>query len=135
MIDYTYPTALTIANILTHKVSIKSGTTNTDHWSIGYNPDVVTAVWIGYDDNRNLDTSQYKYSRNIWANVMETYMSKKDPVWYDIPNNVSGVLVNPITGKPATENDKNTKIMYYIKGTEPTDSDPVFDEIEGTNFE
>lgn len=135
MIDYTYPTALTIANILTRKVSIKSGTTNTDHWSIGYNPDVVTAVWIGYDDNRNLDTSQYKYSRNIWANVMETYMSKKDPVWYDIPNNVSGVLVNPITGKPATENDKNTKIMYYIKGTEPTDSDPVFDEIEGTNFE
>lgn len=135
MIDYTYPTALTIANILTHKVSIKSGTTNTDHWSIGYNPDVVTAVWIGYDDNRNLDTSQYKYSRNIWANVMETYMSKKDPVWYDIPNNVSGVLVNPITGKPATENDKNTKIMYYIKGTEPTNSDPVFDEIEGTNFE
>lgn len=135
IIDYTYPTALTIANILTHKVSIKSGTTNTDHWSIGYNPDVVTAVWIGYDDNRNLDTSQYKYSRNIWANVMETYMSKKDPVWYDIPNNVSGVLVNPITGKPATENDKNTKIMYYIKGTEPTDSDPVFDEIEGTNFE
>lgn len=135
IIDYTYPTALTIANILTHKVSIKSGTTNTDHWSIGYNPDVVTAVWIGYDDNRNLDTSQYKYSRNIWANVMETYMSKKDPVWYDIPNNVSGVLVNPITGKPATENDKNSKIMYYIKGTEPTDSDPVFDEIEGTNFE
>ena len=66
---------------------------------------------------------------------METYMSKKDPVWYDIPNNVSGVLVNPITGKPATENDKNTKIMYYIKGTEATDSDPVFDEIEGTNFE
>lgn len=135
MIDYTYPTALTIANILTHKVSIKSGTTNTDHWSIGYNPDVVTAVWIGYDDNRNLDTSQYKYSRNIWANVMETYMSKRDPIWYDIPNNVSGVLVNPITGKPATEADKNTKILYYIKGTEPTDSDPVFDEIEGANFE
>lgn len=135
MIDYTYPTALTIANILTHKVSIKSGTTNTDHWSIGYNPDVVTAVWIGYDDNRNLDTSQYKYSRNIWANVMETYMSKREPIWYDIPNNVSGVLVNPITGKPATEADKNTKILYYIKGTEPTDSDPVFDEIEGANFE
>lgn len=131
MIDYTYPTALTIANILTHKVSIKSGTTNTDHWSIGYNPDIVTAVWIGYDDNRNLDTNQYKYSRNIWANVMETYMSKKDSIWYDIPNNVSGVLVNPITGKPATENDKNAKILYYIKGTEPTDSDPVFDEIEG----
>ena len=135
MIDYTYPTALSIANILTHKVSIKSGTTNTDHWSIGYNPDIVTAVWIGYDDNRNLDTSQYKYSRNIWANVMETYMSKKEPIWYDIPNNVSGVLVNPITGKPATESDKNAKIMYYIKGTEPTDSDPVFDEIEGNVFE
>ena len=46
-----------------------------------------------------------------------------------MPNNVVGVLVNPITGKPAKEKDKHKKILYYIKGTEPEETDIVFDEI------
>lgn len=129
-IDYNYPTALNVASILTHKVALKSGTTDTDHWSIGYNPDIVEAVWIGYDDNSNITTSDYKYSRTIWATTMENYMSKKENTWYEIPNNVSGVLVNPITGKPVESNSEKSKIMYYIKGTEPNYSDPVFDELE-----
>lgn len=128
-IDYSYPTAINIAPKLSHKYSLKSGTTDTDHWSIGYNPDIVTAVWIGYDDNQKLEVSDYKYSRNIWADTMEDYLKDKEDHWYPQPENVVGVLVNPITGKPATEQDKNKKIMYYIKGTEPTGTEPVFDEL------
>ena len=36
--------------------------------------------------------------------------------------------VNPITGKPAVDTDPQKKIMYFIKGTEPSNTDPVFDE-------
>ncbi len=132
-IDYNYPTALGIAGKLKHRLSLKSGTTNTDHWSIGYNKDLVTAVWIGYDDNKDIKVSDYKYSRNIWADTMEQYLKDTEDKWYDIPNNVVGVLVNPINGKPATENDKKKKILYYIKGTEPSNDDPVFDEIVKKN--
>ena len=52
---------------------------------------------------------------------------KKDN-WYEIPENVSSVLVDPISGKPATDESPKKKIMYFIKGTEPTIADSVFDE-------
>jgi len=128
-IDYNYPTAIGIAPKIKHKLALKSGTTDTDHWSIGYNPDICTAVWIGYDDSTPISTSDYKYSRNIWVEAMENYLEGKEDTWYEQPNNVVGVLVNPITGKPAIETDQQKKIMYYVKGTEPSSTDTVFDEL------
>ena len=130
-IDYNYPTAVNLASRMTHKYSLKSGTTNTDNWYIGYNKDIVTAVWCGYDDSRDLKSSEYKYAQNIWLNAMESYMKDKDEAWYSQPENVVGVLVNPITGKPATDSDEKKIIEYYVKGTEPSADDPVFDEISG----
>ena len=130
-IDYNYPTAVNLASRMTHKYSLKSGTTNTDNWYIGYNKDIVTAVWCGYDDSRDLKSSEYKYAQNIWLNTMENYMKDKDDAWYSQPENVGGVLVNPITGKPATDSDEKKIIEYYVKGTEPSADDPVFDEISG----
>ena len=50
-------------------------------------------------------------------------------VWYDVPNNVSGVFVEPISGKPVTDDKSKKVLMYFLKGTEPNASDPVFDEI------
>lgn len=130
-IDYNYPTAVNLASRMTHKYSLKSGTTNTDNWYIGYNKDIVTAVWCGYDDSRDLKSSEYKYAQNIWLNTMENYMKDKDEAWYSQPENVVGVLVNPITGKPAADSDEKKIIEYYVKGTEPSADDPVFDEISG----
>ncbi len=129
-IDYNYPTAINIASKMTHTYAIKSGTTNTDNWYMGYNKDVVTAVWCGYDDNRDLNADEYNYSQTIWLNNMEDFMQGKEDAWYETPENVVGVLVEPISGKPAQETDQKKKMMYYIKGTEPSMSDPVFDEIE-----
>lgn len=130
-IDYNYPTAVNLASRMTHKYALKSGTTNTDNWYIGYNKDIVTAVWCGYDDSRELKSSEYKYAQNIWLNTVENYMKDKDDAWYSQPENVVGVLVNPITGKPATDSDEKKIIEYYVKGTEPSADDPVFDDISG----
>lgn len=132
-IDYNYPTAIGIAPKIKHKLALKSGTTDTDHWSIGYNGELVTAVWVGYDDNTSIAASDYKYSRNIWVEAMEGYLDGHEDSWYKQPSNVVGVLVNPITGKPATESDTNKRIMYYLRGTEPSATDPVFDEIFENN--
>ena len=130
-IDYNYPTAVNLASRMTHKYALKSGTTNTDNWYIGYNKDIVTAVWCGYDDSRELKSSEYKYAQNIWIYTMENYMKDKDDEWYSQPDNVVGVLVNPITGKPASDSDEKKIIEYYVKGTEPSEDDPVFDDISG----
>ena len=128
-IDYNYPTVLSLSGRLSRKYSIKTGTTATDSWTIGYNPQAVTAVWVGYDDSREIDSSLYSTPKNIWADTMEEHLKGKENVWFDMPSNVVGVLVDPISGKPATSSTKNKKILYYLKGTEPTGDEMVFDEI------
>ena len=131
-IDYNYPTAISLSGKLQHTYALKSGTTNGDNWNIGFNKKVLCAVWVGYDDNQELVKSDYKYAQNIWYKTVEYYekdMNNED-VWYDIPSNVVGVLVDPISGKPATDQDEKVKLMYFLKGTEPKGDEPVFDEIE-----
>ena len=127
-IDYNYPTAISLASKLKHTYSLKSGTTNGDNWNIGYNKNIVSAVWIGYDDNRSLNTSEYKYAQNIWYESVENYEAGKEDNWYEKPSNVSSVLVEPISGKPVDETSEKKKIMYFIKGTEPSVTDQTFDE-------
>ena len=128
-IDYNYPTVLNIASKLSKKYSIKSGTTATDSWTVGYNPQVITSVWVGYDDSSNISSSDYMYTKNIWAETMEDYLKDKENVWYDMPNNVVGVVVDPISGLPADNSSTKKKVLYYLKGTEPSETQVVFDEI------
>ena len=131
-IDYNYPTAISLNGKLNHTYALKSGTTNGDNWNIGYNKKVLCAVWVGYDNNEELTKNDYKYAQKIWYNTVENYekdMNNED-VWYEKPNNVVGMFVEPISGKPDVDSSKNKKLVYYLKGTEPKGDEPVFDEIE-----
>lgn len=128
-IDYNYPTVIGIKAKMTRKYSVKSGTTGSDSWTIGFNPNLVTAIWVGYDDNKEIEEKQYSISKNIWIDTMEKSLDKNDKSWYDIPSNVIGVLVDPISGNLASTTSNKKKILYYLKGTEPT----VESEIVGEN--
>ena len=119
MIDYTYPTNISIKALLSNKYAIKSGSTNTDNWVIGFNKNAVMSIWVGYDNNDNLKDTDYKYIKKIWANTMESYLKDKDNSWYEKPKDIVGVMVNPITGNLTNKNDKKKKIFYYLLGTEP----------------
>ena len=127
-IDYSYPTSYMMMNRITKKYGIKTGTTEVDHLIIGFNKDAVVSIWSGYDDNRKLlDVDSYN-NKYMWSDIIEKYLKDKNDNWYDIPNNVVGVLVEPVSGKIATDKSKNKTIMYYIKGTEPS-SDYNLDDV------
>lgn len=119
-IDYNYPTCYDLSSKLTHKYSIKTGTTDTDHLIFGYNQDIVIGIWSGYDDNSYTETSDGKDIKYMWADIAENYLKDKETSWYTLPNNVVGVLVDPISGEVATSNTSKPTMFYYIKGTEPT---------------
>ena len=132
-IDYNYPTLISLLPKITHKYAIKSGTTNTDMWIIGYNKDAVLGVWTGYDDNRNFSSNDTPFHKDIWIETMENYLNNKTDNWYDSPNNIVGLLVNPISGELSKNDDKKKKMFYFIKGTEPYsdynyDLDSIFKE-------
>ena len=76
--------------------------------------------WIGYDDNRDLEVSVGGNAKKIWANTVERVSNLRNLTdnWYHIPNNVVGILLNAIDGKPTTDINKAT-MFYFLKGSEP----------------
>lgn len=139
-INYNYPTLISLAPRMTNKYAIKSGTTNTDMWIIGYNKNAVLGVWTGYDDNRNFDNNVSGFHKDIWIETMEGYLKDKKNTWYEAPNNIIGVIVDPITGALVNDESKKGKIFYFLKGTEPYtektyDLEAVFNEENNSNLE
>ena len=119
LIDYEYPTCYVIKNKMTHNYSVKTGTTDTDYLIFGYNKDAIVGIWAGYDDNKEVSPTGGILVKNIWIDTIEGYLKDKDETIYEKPEDVIGMLVNPITGEIATNKDKNKRIVYYLKGTEP----------------
>lgn len=133
--DYTTPTCLSIRPKLTKKYAIKTGSTNTDSWITGYNKSYTLGIWVGYDDNQELTRTELKYSKNIWADTIENYLRDKDDSWYEKPDDVISVLVNPLNGKIATNTSTRKKIIYYLKGTQPTEYDEEDEDDTNKNEE
>lgn len=115
--DYANPTALVIASQLSRKYAIKTGTTTSDYWIAGYNPDILMVTWVGYDDNHDVETKYSSLSKKIWADTVEAIVKEKEPKWYDTPDEVVGVVLDAVSGKPTTNTSKAT-LFYYVKGTE-----------------
>lgn len=76
--DYANPTALVIASQLSRKYAIKTGTTTSDYWIAGYNPDILMVTWVGYDDNHDVETKYSSLSKKIWADTVEAIVKKKN---------------------------------------------------------
>ena len=117
-VDYTTPTALNIATNLTHKYALKTGSTNTDYWIVGYNPDRMMMMWMGYDDNKNVDGNVRNSSKKIWASTIEASLENIGDNWYDTPKNVVAIPLDAVTGK-VTNNQNKATLYYYVKGSEP----------------
>lgn len=112
--DYNTPTMAYISSRVSGKYAIKSGSTNTDFWVVGYNPTRLVIVWNGKDNAEEIKVADSKITKNIWVEVMEKVAIDKS--WYNTPLNVVALPLNGITGEI---NNKNNYLFYYLKGTEP----------------
>lgn len=119
---YTSVTGSTIINDITRTYAGKSGTTDTDSWMIGFSPQLVTAVWTGYDKGKAITLSADKsYAKNIWARFMEDAHKGKPSKGFKQPKGTVGVYVNPTNGKLATDNCPIKRFTYFVSGSEPTE--------------
>ncbi len=116
-IDYNSPTAITLKGRLTKKYALKTGTTDNDHWVVGYNPDALMMIWTGDDQNKPT-VGFSKVTKNIWADAMEACLKEEEETWYEKPSNIVSIPLHPITGDFVT-NGKNS-LFYFVKGSEPS---------------
>ena len=128
---YASVTGSTIINKMTRTYAGKSGSTNADSWMIGYSPQLVSAVWTGYDNGQTLElTSDKTYAKNIWIQFMEEALDGTTAKSFKAPKGTIGVYINPENGKLATKDCPVKRFTYFAVGTEPTEycTDHLFDE-------
>lgn len=122
----------------------KTGTTNdyVDAWFIGYTPQVVTGVWIGFDQPRTIIANGYggELAVPIWASFMKAATRNDKREWFDRPRDVVGANVCRVSGKRANsgcesvmgvsadgylESRSQVYTEYFAKGTEPSALCPI----------
>lgn len=115
------------ASIIGRPVAGKTGTTNDskDAWFVGFVPQLVAGVWVGYDHERSLGAggSGGQAAAPIWAEFMQKSVSELPVEDFEAPENVSFVLINPRTGRLAREGTPGARMECFIKGTEPAGYD------------
>ncbi|MDD5286793.1 MAG: PBP1A family penicillin-binding protein [Desulfuromonadaceae bacterium] len=115
------------ASVIGRPVAGKTGTTNEskDAWFIGYIPQLVTGVWVGYDQERSLGSGGTggQAAAPIWGDFMQAAVASLPYEDFEAPENVSFVLINPRTGKLAREGTPGAVMECFIKGTEPSNYD------------
>ena len=116
-IDYNSPTAISIKGAITKKYAIKTGTTDNDHWIIGYNPNGLLMVWCGTDNNNYNNSGYSKITKNIWVDTIENNQKDLEDTWYEQPKNIVAMPLSAISGIP-DQSSKNA-IYYFVRGTEP----------------
>ena len=113
-------------NIKGHpEVSVKTGTTNDlrDNWTIGYNSDFVTSVWVGNNDNSRMSgvVSGTTGAAPIWSKIM-TYILKDQTVKKPVmPASVVGMNVCNLTGKLVPDEGCESHYEYFKQGYTPSD--------------
>lgn len=109
----------------------KTGTTNKskDTWFVGFSPDLVVGVFVGFDDPQSLGKRETGGSAAapIFGAFMKEALKDTPPMPFRVPPGVKNVRINADTGRAAQPGDKNVIWEAFVTGTEPNLDDYVLD--------
>jgi penicillin-binding protein 1A len=112
------------ARVLKRPLAGKTGTSSeaTDVWFVGFTPNLVAGVWIGYDVKRSLGSAETggRLALPLWITFMQKALADLSPDDFPVPENVVAIPVNHMTGRPVPREEKGAILEYFIKGTEPS---------------
>jgi len=101
----------------------KTGTTNgpRDAWFSGYNPTIVTTVWVGFDGNEPLGRGEYGGSAAlpIWMDFMGVALAGKPETYLPQPDGLVSVRINPVTGQRAAPGDTDAIFELFLRENAP----------------
>ncbi len=127
------------ARALGRPVAGKTGTTNdfTDAWFVGFTPNLVTGVWVGFDDQRSLGDREAGASvaLPIWVTYMREALKGVPAAPFPIPSEIVYAPVDPKTGNLAPDG-QNSNVEVFVRGTVPTEqSRPAPDPVDFFNLD
>jgi penicillin-binding protein 1B len=105
----------------------KTGTSR-DGWFAGYTSELLCIVWVGFDDNRDLDLEGAHSAAPIWAEFMKRaldFREYRDTKPFRAPDGIVTVQIDPLSGMVATPQCPNVRQEVYIAGTQPVGLCPL----------
>jgi penicillin-binding protein 1B len=85
-------------------------------------------VWVGFDDNRELNLEGAHSAAPIWAEFMKralAFRAYRDAKPFPAPDGVVSVEIDPQSGMPATPFCPIRKTEVFIAGTQPVGTCPL----------
>jgi len=104
----------------------KTGTTNDekDAWFVGYTPDLVAGLYLGYDTPAPLGRGATggSLAAPIFNNFMQSAVAGTPPGKFHLPDGMSLIAINRKTGMQAFAGEPDTIIEAFKPGTGPADT-------------
>jgi penicillin-binding protein 1A len=101
----------------------KTGTTNDlkDAWFIGYTPDYVAGIWMGFDNERSLGKGETggKTASPVWLDFMTEILKDKPVRTFPVPEGVVFAKIDSKTGRSAAEGAPDSDFECFKEGTAP----------------
>lgn len=101
----------------------KTGTTNDlrDAWFIGYTPELVTGVWVGYDDLQPMGKGETgsRAASPIWLYFMSEVLNGRPIRDFTVPEGVVFAKIDEKTGLLASRDSEKTVFQAFKEGEEP----------------
>ncbi|AXF56444.1 transglycosylase domain-containing protein [Salicibibacter kimchii] len=120
MNDYAAVTGHSIAHLLQRPAAGKSGSTPSDSWMVGFTPELVTGVWVGYDDNTALDHGEHgQIAKRIWVNALESGLDGHLKQDFSTPEGVEEVDIDLDTGLLADDACGPSYTVSFLEETAP----------------
>jgi penicillin-binding protein 1A len=111
------------ARRLNMPVAGKTGTTNDfrDALFVGFSPAIATGVWVGMDDFTPLGDMETgaRAALPTWINFMASTKPESTALYFDIPDNMIKIWMDPETGRAVEEGAQNAVKALFVRGTEP----------------
>ncbi|RNC67974.1 MAG: PBP1A family penicillin-binding protein [Desulfuromonadales bacterium] len=106
----------------------KTGTTDDyrDAWFVGYTPQVITGIWVGYDKPKpgGKGFTGGAVAAPIWERFMRPALAAKPVVDFPKPETVVSVSIDPGTGFLANSDCPEKRDEFFVAGTQPTENCP-----------
>jgi penicillin-binding protein 1B len=99
----------------------KTGTSH-DGWFAGFTPNLLAVVWVGYDDNRDLDIAGAHSALPVWTEFMKRTTGLpvyKTPQPFSQPDGIETAAIDDVTNLVALADSAMTHSEVFIEGTEP----------------
>ena len=115
----------------------KPGTTDDtrDAWFVGYTPQFLALVWVGYDDNARTGLTGASGALPIWVDFMRRCGFPGGDQTFPEPEGVVHRVIDPLSGGIATDGCPTTVDEVFVEGTEPEEECPLHGGRHGLRYD